>query len=157
MERTAFKWLMERLRVERCRRGSACPLPTSAKYSSTLCRKARPLIMSTTTLQHRPSIPIRAGYGISQNMQADSAEYIRQQHRLRTLQGLSGPVAVLGWGNNPQCQAFYMAEENHCLVHSASQPTRMGTTPCIAIHIRSINNALCSPFSSYQEGLAAAC
>ncbi|MBQ9417824.1 MAG: hypothetical protein IJU19_04505 [Bacteroidales bacterium] len=118
--------------------------------------------MSTTTLQHRPSIPIRAGYGISQNMQADSAEYIRQQHRLRTLQGrleqlVSGPVAVLGWGNNPQCQAFYMAEENRCLVHSAVRPTRRGTTTCIAIHIRSINNALCSPFSSYQEGLAAAC
>lgn len=59
--------------------------------------------------------------GISQNMQESSAEYIRQQRRSQSLQGhieelLFGPVAVNGWGNNPQCREFYMTEDNQCVV-----------------------------------------
>lgn len=59
--------------------------------------------------------------GISQNMQADSAEYLRQQRKRRSLGGLverciAGPVAVGGWGNNDQCREFYVTEENTCLV-----------------------------------------
>lgn len=59
--------------------------------------------------------------GISQNMQSDSAEYMRQQRRRNSLRGcietaLLGPVAVSGWGNNDQCVEFFMTEENQCLV-----------------------------------------
>lgn len=59
--------------------------------------------------------------GISQNMQSSSAEYQRQIHRKHSLQGhleelLCGPVAVLGWGNNPQCKSFYLTEENTAVV-----------------------------------------
>lgn len=59
--------------------------------------------------------------GITQNMQETSAEYIRQIKKKHSLQGkleelLYGPVAVFGWGNNPQCKAFYMTEENQCAV-----------------------------------------
>lgn len=59
--------------------------------------------------------------GITQNMQTTSAEYIRQQHRSHSIQGrleemFFGPVAVRGWGNNPQCREFYMTEENQCVV-----------------------------------------
>jgi len=59
--------------------------------------------------------------GITQNMQSNSAEYLRQQKKKQSLQGrieefLYGPVAVCGWGNNSQCQAFYLTEKNDAIV-----------------------------------------
>lgn len=59
--------------------------------------------------------------GISQNMQLKSVEYQRQLKRSHTLRGkmeelLYGPVAVFGWGNNPQCTAFYLTEDNDAVV-----------------------------------------
>lgn len=59
--------------------------------------------------------------GISQNMQVTSAEYQRQIKKKHSLQGrleelLYGPVAVFGWGNNPQCREFYLTEENNAVV-----------------------------------------
>lgn len=58
---------------------------------------------------------------MSQNMQVTSAEYQRQIQKKHTLQGqleelLYGPVAVFGWGNNKQCKAFYLTEENQSAV-----------------------------------------
>ena len=59
--------------------------------------------------------------GLSQNMQVNSAEYLRQRKRKHSLQGrlvefMIGPVAVLGWGNNAQCKAFYLTEPNNAVV-----------------------------------------
>ncbi len=73
--------------------------------------------------------------GISQNMQPSSAEYQRQIKKKHTLQGrleelLYGPVAVFGWGNNPQCREFYLTEENPNAVVLQGKP----------VHIRSLRH-----------------
>lgn len=71
---------------------------------------------------HRPYALLSDGpLGISQNMQSFSAEYQRQVQRKHSLQGrleefLFGPVAVSGWGNNPQCTSFYLTEQNSSVV-----------------------------------------
>lgn len=54
---------------------------------------------------------------LTMNMQPDSAEFLRQEKRRHSLQGkaeriLYGNVAVHTLGNNPQCKAFYLTEEN---------------------------------------------
>jgi len=54
---------------------------------------------------------------LTMNMQPDSAEYQRHERKRHSLQGkveklLYGNVAVNTLGNNPQCQAFYLTEEN---------------------------------------------
>lgn len=54
---------------------------------------------------------------LTMNMQPDSAEFLRQEKKRHSLQGkaeriLYGNVAVHTLGNNPQCKAFYLTEEN---------------------------------------------
>lgn len=71
--------------------------------------------------RHSYSLLSDGPLGISQNMQLSSAEYQRQMHHKHTLQGraekfLFGPVAVSGWGNNPQCKSFYLTEPNTAVV-----------------------------------------
>lgn len=58
---------------------------------------------------------------MQQNMRPDSAEYQRQLRKQHSAQGfvegfLFGPVAVRALGNNKQCKAFYLTEENDCPV-----------------------------------------
>ncbi len=54
---------------------------------------------------------------MSQNMQADSPEYLKQVKKQTTFWGhleglLYGDVAIRTWGNNDQCKEFYMTEVN---------------------------------------------
>ena len=54
---------------------------------------------------------------MTNNMQPDSKEYLKQLRKRRSLSGmleklLFGPVSVCPLGNNSQCLDFYMTEEN---------------------------------------------
>ncbi len=54
---------------------------------------------------------------MSHNMQETSGEFLRQLHQKHSLEGrlerwLIGNIAISGHGNNPQCQRFFLTEEN---------------------------------------------